>query len=513
MTPSLIEQPAPTMDGMDDSSPVDGIHISDIGSYDVLLCRSSTSPSSFEIGPSSSHVGNARFAIMLSMRPSGCGSDDSASVATSVIRTLCEECNGRVLLPMEDIGIGGPYFRDIGSTPDVIEMVQNALNAAMMSPQSSFASPAPSTPAGEPSSPICAKRRRRRSSVVHFNTGNADVSSSTGNSSFATRSSDSNNNNNNNNNKRHRRSSLKPSSYGTGAMGPADAAASPSSTSVSSVSPERVHFAVPVAPADVTSADVVLPTIHEATFLHPHSGVGNNRLRVMLRMVSSRYFGAVSSGDDDEARSIAEEVVRQAHDHRDGEGNRGRFLDDNEQEKDGAVMYVEVPHDVAIGAVCSFLDEAAGIRTPIIAKKAAPTTSDQRRKTSSSGKKNPKKERPSSKKTMTSAKLLHGVPIPTHLMPSNIASLRREAAEDMRKKKAKKVTCRSGRTVHGGAKGFSSTLCDSQIAQMQEMFRSMAKEGGVGNNAVAKILDRTSTATDVSFRGIPNLKQSQARAA
>ena len=228
----------------------------------------------------------------------------------------------------------------------------------------------------------------------------------------------------------------------------------------------------------------------------------------MLRMVSSRYFGAVSSGDDDEARSIAEEVVRQAHDHRDGEGNRGRFLDTSE--KDGAVMYVEVPHDVAIGAVCSFLDEAAGIRTPIIAEKAATTTINQRRKTSSSGKKNPKKERPSSKKT---AKLLHGVPIPTHLMPSNIASLRRGAAEDMRKKKAKKVTCRSGRTVHGGAKGFSSTLCDSQIAQMQEMFRSMAKEGGVGSNAEAKNPDSTSTATDVSFRGIPNLKQSQARAA
>ena len=508
MTPSLIEQPAPTVAGMEDAF----VHISDIGSYDVLLCRSSTSPSSFEIGPSSSHVGNARFAIMLSMRPSGCNSDDS--IATSVVRTLCEECNGRVLLPMEDIGIGGPYFRDIGSTPDAVEMVQNALNDTMMSPKSSFASPAPSTPAGEPSSPICAKRRRRRSSVVHFNTGDADVSSSTGISRFATHSSDPNNNS-----KRRRRSSLKPSSYGAGAMGPADAAASPSSTSVSSASPERVHFAVPVAPADVTSADVVLPTIREATFLHPHSGVGNNRLRVMLRMVSSRYFEAVSSGNDDGARSIAEEVVRQAHDHRDGEGNRGRFLDtsydnnDDEQEKDGAAMYVEAPHDVAIGAVCSFLDEAAGIRTPIMAKKAAPTTSDRRRKTSSSGKKNPKKERPSSKKTMTSAKLLHGVPIPTHLMPSNIASLRRGAAEDMRKKKAKKVTCRSGRTVHGGAKGFSSTLCDSQIAQMQEVFRSMAKEGGVGSNAEAKNPDSTSTATDFSFRGIPNLKQSQARAA
>ena len=509
MTPSLVEQPAPTVADMEDAL---FVHISDIGSYDVLLCRSSTSPSSFEIGPSSSHVGNARFAIMLSMRPNGCG--DDSSIATSIIRTLCEECNGRILLPMEDIGSdGGPYFRDIGSTPDAIEVVKNAL-AAMMSPLASFASPTPSTPAGEPSSPICAKRRRRRSSVVHFNIRNADVSFSTGSSSFATRSS-----NSNNISKRRRRSSLKPSSYGAGAMGPDDVAASPSSTSVSSVRPERVHFAVPVAPADVTSADVVLPTIREATFLHPHSGVGNNRLRVMLRMVSSRYFEAVSSGNDDGARSIAEEVVRQAHDHRDGEGNRGRFLDtsydnnDDEQEKDGAAMYVEAPHDVAIGAVCSFLDEAAGIRTPIMAKKAAPTTSDRRRKTSSSGKKNPKKERPSSKKTMTSAKLLHGVPIPTHLMPSNIASLRRGAAEDMRKKKAKKVTCRSGRTVHGGAKGFSSTLCDSQIAQMQEVFRSMAKEGGVGSNAEAKNPDSTSTATDFSFRGIPNLKQSQARAA
>ena len=83
----------------------------------------------------------------------------------------------------------------------------------------------------------------------------------------------------------------------------------------------------------------------------------------------------------------------------------------------------------------------------------------------------------------------------------------------MRKKKAKKVTCRSGRTIHGGAKGFLSTLCGFQIAQMQEMFRSMAKEGGVGSNAEAKNPDSTSTATDVSFRGIPNLKQSQARAA
>lgn len=511
MTPSLIEQPAPTVADMEDAL---FVHISDIGSYDVLLCRSSTSPSSFEIGPSSSHVGNARFDIMLSMWSNGCG--DDSSIATSIIRTLCEECNGRILLPMEDIGSdGGPYFRDIGSTPDAIEVVKNAL-AAMMSPLASFASPTPSTPAGEPSSPICAKRRRRRSSVVHFNIRNADVSSSTGSSSVATRSS-----NSNNNSKRRRRSSLKPSSYGAGAMGPDDVAASPSSTSVSSVRPERVHFAVPVAPADVTSADVVLPTIHEATSLNPHSGVGNNRLRVMLQMVSSRYFEAVSSGNDDGARSIAKELVRQAHDHRDGEGNRGRFLDiasydenDNEQEKDGAVMYVEVPHDVAIGAVCSFLDEAAGIRTPIIpATKAAPTASDQRRKRSSSGKNNTKKERPPSKKMMSSAKLLHGVPIPAHLMPSNIASLRRGAAEDMRKKKAKKVTCRSGRTIHGGAKGFSSTLCGFQIAQMQEMFRSMAKEGGVGSNAEAKNPDSTSTATDVSFRGIPNLKQSQARAA
>ena len=231
---------------------------------------------------------------------------------------------------------------------------------------------------------------------------------------------------------------------------------------------------------------------------------------------------AVSSGHDDEARSIAEEVVRQANDHRDTEGNRGRFLDtasyddnDNEQEKDGAaVMYVEVPHDVAIGAVCSFLDEAAGIRTPIIATKSAP-------KKSSSGKKKntTKKERSSPNKMSSVPKLLQGVPIPTHLMPSNIASLRRDAAEDMRKKKAKKVTCRSGRTVHGGAKGFSSTLCNSQIAQMQEMFRSMAKECvGVGADAEAKNPDIPSTDTDASFRGIPSLgrnrlKQSQARAA
>jgi hypothetical protein len=90
----------------------------------------------------------------------------------------------------------------------------------------------------------------------------------------------------------------------------------------------------------------------------------------------------------------------------------------------------------------------------------------------------------------------------------------------MRKKKAKKVTCRSGRTVHGGAKGFSSTLCGSQIAKMQDVFRSMAKEGvGVsGSSAEAKNPDSPSTDTNASFRGIPSLgrnrlKQSQARAA
>ena len=302
------------------------------------------------------------------------------------------------------------------------------------------------------------------------------------------------------------------------------------SASPSSSCAEHVHFAVPVAPSDVTSADVIVPTINEATFIHPDSGIGNNRLRVMARMVSSRYFEAVSSSDNENARSIVEELVRQVKTHQGKEGIRGRFLDTNYDENDDEddtdlYVYVEVPNKVAINAVHSFLNEVAGIRTS-----ATASLKSQRRSSSSTS-----NDRKCSSKKSSSAKLLRGVPIPAHLMPSNIASLRRNAAEDMRKKKAKKVTTTCGRNVHhGGAKGFSSTLCDSQIVKVQDRFRSMAEDsaegGGVSNLLPLKIQSSShipsaqspnsggGAAADSSLLGIPDLsrdhlKQSQARAA
>ena len=258
-----------------------------------------------------------------------------------------------------------------------------------------------------------------------------------------------------------------------------------------------------------------------------------------LRMVSSRYFDAVSSGDDKEAHSIAEEVVRRVNDYRGREGIRGRFLDttyDEDDNEDDTAMYVEVPHDVAVSAVHSFLDEAAGIRTSADVPTTGTNVNEGTNSRKSPGGKNKRKR--TSKKKAPSAKLLQGAPIPTHLMPSNIASLRRDAAEDMRKKKAKKVISTSGRTAHGGAKGFSSTLCDSQITKMQDLFRSMARDNAgvdgsdlptpkipssllnIPSSAAQKNPDApgSETAADASFRGIPglssnHLKQSQARAA
>ena len=529
------------------------IHISKVRSYDVLLCRPTittttrSDSSSYEIDQSSSHVGNARFAIMLSMRRNEQRADKENSVTTNdsinsrddnnitaagILRTLYDECNGRLLVPSEngnitadayyrDIGIDDVSFRDIEkNTHEAIELIKTVLDALPSPSASARTSPIPSTPTGEPSSPTVCTKRRKRSSSVHFVVDDLSPDHKVDNPTNA--------------NKRRRRSSLKPSSYGAGTSAAVAAPDTPTSSNA-----EHVHFAVPVAPTDITSADVVLPTIHEATFLRPDSGIGNNRLRVMVRMVSSRYFEAVSSGDDEEASSIAEEVVRRVNSHRGREGIRGRFLDatyDENDEEDDTAMYVEVPHDVAIGAVHTFLDEAAGIRTSANLPTTRIGKTSSQAKRSSSGCKN-KRKRSGSKKKAPSAKLLHGVPIPTHLMPSNIASLRRDAAEDMRKKKAKKVISTSGRTAHGGAKGFSSTLCDSQITKMQDMFRSMAD--GDANGAVpelpspkipSSLLNVTSTAAkrdpdsgempvaDASFRGIPglsrnHLKQPQARAA
>ena len=513
----------------------DSIHISEVRSYDVLLRRTATATtrtdsSSYEIDQSSSHVGNARFAIMLSMRRneqradkensvSTNDIDDSNNVAAGIIRTLYDECNGRLLVPSENGNItADAYYRDIGNnTPEAFELIKTVL-AALPSPSASArTSPIPSTPAGEPSSPAICTKRRKRSSSVHFVVGDLSPGHKIDNST--------------NSNKRRRRSSLKPSSYGAGTSA---AVAAPDTTTSSSA--EHVHFAVPITPSDVTSADVVLPTMHDATYLRPDSGIGNNRLRVMVRMVSSRYFEAASSGDDKEAHSIAEEIVRRVNGYRGREGIRGRFLDttyDEDDNEDSTAMYVEVPHEVAISAVHSFLDEAAGIRTSAVLPTTRVGKTSGRKRNDSNGQ---NKRRRTSKKKAPSAKLLHGVPIPTHLMPSNIASLRRDAAEDMRKKKAKKVISTSGRTAHGGAKGFSSTLCDSQITKMQDMFRSMAESNA--NGAVpelpspkipSSLLNMTSAAkrgpdsgempaADASFRGIPglshnHLKQPQARAA
>ena len=399
-------------------------------------------------------------------------------------------------------------------------MIKSALKNLPSPSAFASTSPIPSAPAGEPSSPTACIKGRKRSSSVHFVVDGASPGVVDGASPGHKVEKA------NNSSKRRRRSSLKPSSYGTGAL------ASPITPSV-----EHVHFAVPIAPTDVTSADVVLPTMHEATFLRSDSGIGNNRLRVMVRMVSSRYFEAVSSGDGKEASSIAEEVVHRVNSHRGREDIRGRFLDttyDEYDNEDGTAMYVEVPHDVAINAVHSFLDEAAGIRTSaVLPATTVSKTSGRKRKNSSSR----KKKRRSSTKKAPPAKLLQGVPIPTHLMPSNIASLRRDAAEDMRKKKAKKVISTSGRTAHGGAKGFSSTLCDSQITKMQDIFRSMAEGDASGAVPVlsspkipSSLLNVTLAAAkrdpdsgempaaDASFRGIPglsrnHLKQQQARAA
>jgi hypothetical protein len=514
------------------------IHSSEVRSYDVILRRSPMAASIrdrpdrplYEIDQSLSHVGNARFSIMLSMRWNDQQRVDKANttaanhddnVAGSIIRVLYDECNGRILVPIKEVCTCSDdddddddvYFGDVGNNAKGIEMMKDAL-AVLRSPSlSARDSSAPSTPVGEPSSSICSKRGKRSSSARLVDNTCIHVSPTGGSKSDATKSS-----------KRRRRSSLKPSSYGTGGMAAQETPVS--SASPSSSCAEHVHFAVPVAPSEVTSADVIVPTINEATFIHPDSGIGNNRLRVMARMVSSRYFEAVSSSDNENARSIVEEVVRQVKTHRGKEGIRGRFLDttyDGDDSEDHDNLYVEVPHKIAINAVHSFLDEVAGIRTS-----ATATLKSQRR--SSSSRKN---EGKCSSKKSSSAKLLRGVPIPAYLMPSNIASLRRNAAEDMRKKKAKKVTTTCGRNVHhGGAKGFSSTLCDSQIVKVQDRFRSMAEDsaGGVDVANLPPLKIQSSfpsaqspnsgggAAADSSLRGIPDLnrghlKQSQARAA
>jgi len=514
------------------------IHSSEVRSYDVILRRSPMAASIrdrpdrplYEIDQSLSHVGNARFSIMLSMRRTDqqrvdkantTATNDDDNLAGSIIRVLYDECNGRILVPIKEVCTCSDdddddddddvYFGDVGNNAKGIEMMKDAL-AVLRSPSlSARDSSAPSTPAGEPSSSICSKRGKRSSSARLVD--NTCISPTGGSKSDATKSS-----------KRRRRSSLKPSSYGAGGMAAQETPVS--SASPSSSCAEHVHFAVPVAPFDVTSADVIVPTINEATFIHPDSGIGNNRLRVMARMVSSRYFEAVSSSDNENARSIVEEVVRQVKTHQGKEGIRGRFLDttyDEDGSEDHDDLYIEVPHKVAINAVHSFLDEVAGIRTSA----TAPLKSQRR---SSSSRTN---DRKCSSKKSSSAKLLRGVPIPVHLMPSNIASLRKNAAEDMRKKKAKKVTTNCGRKVHhGGAKGFSSTLCDSQIVKVQDRFRSMAEDsaGGVDVANLPPLKIQSSfpsaqspnsgggAAADSSLRGIPDLnrghlKQSQARAA
>ena len=510
---------------------------SEVRSYDVLLRRaksSSSDSSSYEIDSFSSHVGNARFSIMLSVRRNDQRADKENSVSTNdsadnnniiasgILHTLYDECNGRLLVPTVNGNItSDAYYRDIGNkTPEAIEAIKSALTTISSPSESTRTSPIPSAPAGEHSSPTVCSKRRKRSPSLHFVVDDVSpghkIDSAT------------------NSNKCRRRSSLKPSSYGAGAGAVAGIMASADTPTSSSA--EHVHFSVPIAPSDVTSADVVLPTMHEATFLRPDSGIGNNRLRVMVRMVSSRYFEAASSGDDKEVNSIAEEVVHRVNSHRGREGIRGRFLDTTYDEDDNEVdtaLYVEVPHNVAISAVHSFLDEAAGIRT---STNVSTTKVNKSTRRNSSSIKNKRKR--SSKKKAPSAKLLHGAPIPTHLMPSNIASLRQDAAEDMRNKKAKKAISTSGRTVHGGVKGFSSTLCDSQITIMQDLFRSMA-EGNANAGASdlrspripSSLLNFTSSAAqkknpdagsattaDASFNGIPgltrnHLKQSQARAA
>ena len=183
-----------------------------------------------------------------------------------------------------------------------------------------------------------------------------------------------------------------------------------------------VHFSLQIPPSDVTEADVFL----RKDRLCPTTNIGNNRLRVMVSMVAARY--ARSDGAD--AVAIAEDIVKHVISRRDMADNRGRFLDVNGNK------IVEVSTEVAMQAVTACLDDrmkgqmAALLPDPIVEGEGSPVSIDK---------------------------------------------LRRGAVQDMLERKQRKKI-EGTKLHHGGAKGFSSTLNDSQIFTIQSHFRGVGEQ-------------------------------------